>query len=114
MLGLIARMLEDVEQTGQWEAERETVSAFATRVHSDPVQGVLRERRDDRPPRARDTVGASLPNAGQRDRVDARDAGAEPVTQHREMSFAGVNDLWLIAACADRWEQRNRRRHADR
>lgn len=47
MLGLIARVLEDVEQTGQWEAERETVCAFAARVRGDPVQGVLRERRDE-------------------------------------------------------------------
>jgi hypothetical protein len=47
VLGLIARVLEDVEKTGEWDAERETVCAFAARVHGDQLQGMLRERRDE-------------------------------------------------------------------
>jgi hypothetical protein len=52
MLTLIARVLEDVEQTGQWEAERETVCAFVAHMHGEHMhgehlQGMLREQRDE-------------------------------------------------------------------
>ena len=47
MLGLIARVLEDVEMTGEWDAEGETVCAFAARMHGEHLQGMLRERRDE-------------------------------------------------------------------
>ncbi len=47
VLGLIARVLEDVEQTAEWDAERETVCAFAARMHDEHLEGMLRERRDE-------------------------------------------------------------------
>jgi hypothetical protein len=47
ILGLVARVLEDVEKTGEWDAGRETVSAFAARARGDHLQGMLCERRDE-------------------------------------------------------------------
>src|SRR5258707_1834448 len=47
VLGLIARVLEVAEQTGEWDAERETVCAFAARMHGEHLQGMLRERHDE-------------------------------------------------------------------
>ncbi len=40
MLGLIARVLEDVEMTGEWDAEGETVCAFAARMHGEHQRNV--------------------------------------------------------------------------
>ena len=47
MLGLIARVLDDVEQSAEWDAERDTVCAFTARVRDDHLQGMLHERRDE-------------------------------------------------------------------
>jgi hypothetical protein len=47
MLGLIARVLESVEETAEWDAERETVCAFTARVDGEHLEGMLRERRDE-------------------------------------------------------------------
>jgi hypothetical protein len=47
MLGLIARVLDDVAQSGEWGAERDTVRAFTARVDDDHLQGMLHERRDE-------------------------------------------------------------------
>jgi hypothetical protein len=48
ILRLIADVLEDVENTGEWSSEDETVCAFAARVNGDHVEGMLREQRDER------------------------------------------------------------------
>ncbi len=39
VLGVIAHVLEDVEQTEEWDAERETVCAFAAKVHREHLGG---------------------------------------------------------------------------
>jgi hypothetical protein len=46
ILGLIARVLDDVRATARWDSERETVSALTARVGSDRLEGMLREERD--------------------------------------------------------------------
>lgn len=46
MLGLIARVLQDVRAGPQWGDEYETVSAFAARFQGEEMQGMLREQRD--------------------------------------------------------------------
>jgi hypothetical protein len=47
MLGLIARVLDIVEQGSGWHTDTETVSAFTARVGRDQVQGMLREQHDE-------------------------------------------------------------------
>lgn len=51
MLGLIARVLDIVEQGSGWHTGTETVSAFTPRVGRDQMQGMLGEQHDetDRP-----------------------------------------------------------------
>jgi hypothetical protein len=46
MLGLIARVLQDVRAGPQWGDQNETVSAFAARFQGEEMQGMLREQRD--------------------------------------------------------------------
>jgi hypothetical protein len=46
ILGLIARVVEDVRTTARWEGDREAVSALTARVGSDRLDGMLREERD--------------------------------------------------------------------
>jgi hypothetical protein len=46
MLGLIARILQDVRAGPQWGDENETVSAFTARFQGEEMQGMLREQRD--------------------------------------------------------------------
>ncbi|MFI9414632.1 hypothetical protein [Nocardia gamkensis] len=43
MLGLIATVLEGVEQTGRWGGERDRLFAFTARVDGHELQGILRE-----------------------------------------------------------------------
>jgi hypothetical protein len=38
-LGLISRVLEDIEETGEWISERETVSAFAAQANGEHCRG---------------------------------------------------------------------------
>ncbi|GLY83091.1 hypothetical protein [Actinoallomurus iriomotensis] len=45
VLGLIAGVLEGVDQTGAWGDEREGVYAFTARVDDREVQGIVREER---------------------------------------------------------------------
>jgi hypothetical protein len=47
ILGLIAGVLEAVNQTGAWGDDREGVYAFVARVAEHELQGVLREERAD-------------------------------------------------------------------
>jgi hypothetical protein len=46
MLGLVSRVLQDVDAGPQWGNENETVSAFTARFQGEEMQGMLRERRD--------------------------------------------------------------------
>jgi len=46
MLGLIARVLQDVRAGPQWGDGNETVSAFTARFQGEEMQGMLREQRD--------------------------------------------------------------------
>jgi hypothetical protein len=46
ILGLIARVLDDVRATARWDSEREAVSALTARVGSERLDGMLREERD--------------------------------------------------------------------
>jgi hypothetical protein len=45
VLGLIAGVLEAVNQTGAWSDDREGVYAFTARVAGHDLQGILREER---------------------------------------------------------------------
>jgi hypothetical protein len=46
LMGLIAGVLDELEQTGGWADQLETVAAFTARARGDQLEGVLRERRD--------------------------------------------------------------------
>ncbi|TQM13644.1 nuclear transport factor 2 family protein [Pseudonocardia kunmingensis] len=46
VLGLVARVLEQVERTAEWGSGDETVAAFTARVADGQLHGMLRERRD--------------------------------------------------------------------
>lgn len=46
MLGLIARVLQDVHAGSRWGDENEAVSSFTARFQGEEMQGMLREQRD--------------------------------------------------------------------
>lgn len=45
ILGLIAEVLEEVDQTAAWGDDRESVYAFTARVADHELQGIVREER---------------------------------------------------------------------
>lgn len=46
VMGLIARVLEDVTPETAWGTERDTVGVFRADVDGAPVEGIVREQRD--------------------------------------------------------------------
>jgi hypothetical protein len=89
MLGLIARVLDVVEQGSGWHTDTEAASAFTARVGHDPVQGTLRERHDETDRLTHMIlIFARIQRWGSH-RAGARLAWREPATPHRLMSVAG-------------------------